>query len=227
MVGKLVSASALLALLCAASVAAESDASPEFCHGLDCPSYKVLDKADTWELREYKKASWVSTVVEGYVYETSISTGFKRLYDYISGENEQHRVINMTAPVRTKVVPGDGPFCKSNFTISFFTPFEFQLDDAPVPASPDVFVEVTPTTRVYVSEFGGFAITPVITSKLKALTDELHQAGAEIVEDYYFIAGYDSPFRLKNRHNEVWVVVDGTSSSSGSSMEAATDASEQ
>jgi hypothetical protein len=31
------------------------------------------------------------------------------------------------APVMTKVEHGDGPFCKSNFTVSFFVPFAEQV----------------------------------------------------------------------------------------------------
>jgi len=31
------------------------------------------------------------------------------------------------APVKNLITPGAGPFCGSNFTISFFVPFEFQV----------------------------------------------------------------------------------------------------
>lgn len=51
----------------------------------------------------------------------------QRLFDYISGENEPTVKVNMTAPVVTKVEHGDGPFCKSNFTVSFFVPFADQV----------------------------------------------------------------------------------------------------
>ena len=51
----------------------------------------------------------------------------QRLFDYIGGKNEPNVKINMTAPVVTKVEHGDGPFCKSNFTVSFFVPFADQV----------------------------------------------------------------------------------------------------
>ena len=51
----------------------------------------------------------------------------QRLFDYIGGKNEPNVKINMTAPVVTMVEHGDGPFCKSNFTGSFFVPFADQV----------------------------------------------------------------------------------------------------
>jgi len=37
---------------------------------------------------------------------------------------------------------------------------------------------------------------------LQALLD----AGYAINTDHFYTAGYDSPFRLTNRHNEVWIL---------------------
>ncbi len=44
------------------------------------------------------------------------------LFEYISGANKEGATINMTAPVLMKVLPGDGPFCQNNFTVSFYVP---------------------------------------------------------------------------------------------------------
>lgn len=112
----------------------------------------------------------------------------------------------MTVPVRAKVTPGQGPFCKSNFTVSFFVPFAYQNGTAPRPTNADVRLEKTPALKVYVSSFGGFGLSPVVTAKAKNLTDVLERDGRDIEGDHYYYAGYDSPFRLTGRHNEVWVV---------------------
>jgi hypothetical protein len=49
------------------------------------------------------------------------------LFQYISGTNEEDLKVEMTAPVKVQVVPGAGPYCKSNFKISFFVPLELQV----------------------------------------------------------------------------------------------------
>ena len=51
----------------------------------------------------------------------------QRLFKYISGENEQNTRIDMTSPVKTYVQAGQGPYCKSTFTVSFYVPSEFQV----------------------------------------------------------------------------------------------------
>jgi len=46
-----------------------------------------------------------------------MNTAFMRLFDYISGENEQNVEIAMTAPVLSKLTPGQGPFCSNAITV--------------------------------------------------------------------------------------------------------------
>ena len=58
------------------------------------------------------------------------------------------QVINMTAPVATKVLPGQGPNCNSYFTMSFYIPYGNQANP-PQPTSSEVFLEEFPATTIY------------------------------------------------------------------------------
>ncbi|KAK9841012.1 hypothetical protein WJX81_005306 [Elliptochloris bilobata] len=189
--------------VCLSTAAAKK---PWFCHYLDCPTYTVGESNEDYEVRTYAKGKYASTKIEGYLYSASLLQGFKRLFDYISGENEGSVKINMTAPVATKVEHGDGPFCKSNFTVSFFVPFEDQ-EDTPKPTNPAVFLHDTPSATFFVSQYGGFGQDDItISLKANALADKLTTAGENFVEGLFFTAGYDPPFRLTGRHNEIWIV---------------------
>lgn len=203
--------SALL-LLCVAlpstQVFAEEEsnsAAPWFCHGLDCPKFEVINSTDKYEIRKLEKGKWAATKVESLLYSVGISEGFQRLFKYISGSNEDDQKIAMTAPVVTRVTPGDGPFCKSLFSVHFFVPFKWQ-DKPPKPSSPDVHIESAGSETFAVSQFGGYLVDDYTLSiKAKALQAELEKDSVKYENDSFFTAGYDPPFRLQHRHNEIWI----------------------
>jgi hypothetical protein len=47
-----------------------------------------------------------------------------------------------------------------------------------------------------------------VTRMARKLTEALDAEGLPYQSDSFFFAGYDPPFRLTGRHNEVWVVAD-------------------
>ncbi len=111
----------------------------------------------------------------------------------------------MTAPVTVDVAPGQGPTCGSNFTVSFFVSND--MDAAPpAPSSPDVFLRAAGAADVYVRAFGGWAQQARVVKQAAALQSELRAAGVAVpVQGGFTTAGYDSPFRVADRHNEIWV----------------------
>ncbi|XP_045165324.1 heme-binding protein 2-like [Mercenaria mercenaria] len=171
--------------------------------GLEKPVYKVVEKAEDYEERQYAPCKWVSTTVQDMSSEAARSTGFSRLFKYITGENEKEMKIDMTAPVATRIVPGAGPNCESTFTVSFYIPPKHQ-DDPPKPKSTEVFIEDFPEMNTYVTGFGGFSSDEEWIKKARELSEKVKDK--DIHQEFYFTAGYDSPFKLFNRLNEVWMV---------------------
>ncbi|KAK7495530.1 hypothetical protein BaRGS_00013228 [Batillaria attramentaria] len=173
---------------------------PDFCNKLDCPEFTVIKNEKTYQLREYVATKWVSTNSVGISFDAAQYTDFERLFQYISGKNAKGQKIAMTAPVIDRIIPGPGPACESNFTMSFFvSPKEGQ---PPQPTDKTVFLSSMPKMRVYVRSFGGFASEKKWIEEAAALADAL--GSAAYVKDYYYTAGYNSPFQLTNRHNEIW-----------------------
>lgn len=54
--------------------------------------------------------------------------------------------------------------------------------------------------------FGGFAKAKKNQEEIQALAETLRRDGRTFQEKIYYTAGYDSPFKLLNRHNEVWLI---------------------
>ena len=60
--------------------------------------YTVLEKEDNFEIRQYDSQIVAETYVEGELKDAG-NEGFRRLYEYISGDNRKKQSISMTAPV--------------------------------------------------------------------------------------------------------------------------------
>jgi len=176
------------------------DGKPKFCGSLECPLYKVMRKTKTFELRCYPELKWVST--------NGVNTGswnvgkqpFMRLFKYISGENSEKEKIDMTAPVTMKHAMIKD-VVSSKYTMSFYITSE----KPPTPDNPLVRITTTPKTCYYVHSFGGFANSERNQKQLNVLMAELKKLGITFNQSAMWTAGYDSPWKLLNRHNEVWV----------------------
>eukprot|EP01061_Rhynchopus_euleeides_P014417 TRINITY_DN249_c0_g1_i2.p1 TRINITY_DN249_c0_g1~~TRINITY_DN249_c0_g1_i2.p1 ORF type:complete len:216 (+),score=104.67 TRINITY_DN249_c0_g1_i2:62-709(+) len=207
-----VMAIAFAAAACAAGASA-AFTPPWFCHGIDCPVFvaerNISVGNTTLEVRTYQaKQQWTSTVVANTDLTTADDEAFHKLFDYISGSNVREEKVAMTSPVRT-FVQG---LHTTNFTVSFYVPYTLQpvltpgTQGAPKPTDPTVFsAEDTEALTVAVVPFPGFANDKEIIGYAAALSGMLAQAGVEFDQENWYFSAYDPPFRLANRHNEVWI----------------------
>ena len=176
---------------------------PSFCHGLDCPVYEVTGKMDKYEIRSYQPSKWVGTVIRGDSYTQATDEAFHKLFDYISGANQQNEKIPMAVPVATKIVPLEGNMY--NFTTLFFVPFAYQANTA-IPNDPELSIITLPALTAYVDSFSGFENNNDLKEHTEKMKATLTAAGVQYVHDFSFTADYDSPFKIIGRHNEVWLV---------------------
>jgi len=177
----------------------------DICHGLECPKFTVLNKTADWELRRYEATTWVATNATAMKGDTVRSALFHKLFEYISGNNEEGEKINMTAPVATKVIHGQGPNCESEFVMHFMVPRSYW--SAPIqPKDKSVFITEIPALDVYVRQFGGFAEESDFINAVKELSESLQNSKLPVKEEFFFEASYDGPYTFRHRHNEVWLV---------------------
>ncbi|XP_063299757.1 heme-binding protein 2-like [Pelobates fuscus] len=199
----------VLSLLCvwgavrAEEGAADEYKAPDFCGTYECPKYEVAKKYETFELRTYQSTLWVTTSLELDYFGFGIYRSFKRLFDYINGQNSEGIKIKMTVPVRI-YVPLITPTDK-NATMSFFVPLA--VVNPPQPLNKEVYIESFPQMSFYVKSFGGYALKTHYEKKAKMLSEELTAMGLGFDSTFGTAAGYNDPLTFVGRHNEVWYTV--------------------
>ncbi|XP_043091633.1 heme-binding protein 2 [Puntigrus tetrazona] len=174
----------------------------------ECFLFDVVCEGDGYEVRHYEAAKWVSTEVESYFMEIATPKAFRKLYKYITGENEAGAKIDMTAPVLIKVNDSASLWQSSVYGLSFLLPSKHQANP-PKPTDPSVYLTNTPDMKVYVKSYGGWMFSPVVTSQTDSLKTALNNVQATYETDYHYNVGYNSPLKIVNRHNEAWFIVKG------------------
>ncbi|XP_062608972.1 heme-binding protein 2-like [Saccostrea cucullata] len=178
---------------------------PAFCNHLDCPRFSVLRTfKEGYELRQYEASKWVMTNLTAMIFtDDDDKKMFDKLFYYISGNNSAHSKIPMTAPVLREVFHGPGPACESTFLTHFMIPFSLQ-QNTPTPTDPTVYIRDLPAMQVFVRSFGGKATPDDYMNELQTLADQIGTT-ARFENAFYFFSGYDSPYKVTDRHNEVWL----------------------
>ena len=105
----------------------------------------------------------------------------------------------MTAPVHMEMG-------SDSSRMRFVMPEDIDPNNMPVPNDPNVKLERLPEEVVAALRFSGFASDKVIGEWTTRLLDEVAKAGLEPLGPVRFL-GYDPPWQLVARRNEVVVAV--------------------
>jgi hypothetical protein len=189
------------------------------------PSFKVISKSGTFELRQYAPMLVAETVVDGDMDDAG-SIGFRRIADYIFGNNQvqtgsnsskiamtapvtmepQSQKIAMTAPVA--LVPAETMAASKQWRVHFVMPSQYTMNTIPKPKNAEVTLREIPGKWFAVNSFTGFNTQ----SRIQTKTDEL---SAWIGQKHWKALGpaqlarYDPPWTLPMfRRNEVMVEVE-------------------
>ncbi|XP_076000472.1 heme-binding protein 2 [Genypterus blacodes] len=173
----------------------------------ECLLSDLICGNEKYQVRHYSPVKWVSTDVENFFMEVPAMIAFRRLFQYISGANDKNQTIEMTSPVLVKVQT-KGIFEMAVYTMSFLLPTEHQMTP-PKPNNPEVYIYDMPEKNVYVQSYGEYMMTHTDRDQARDLSKFLDKIGAQYNKDFHMAAGYNSPMTAKNRHNEVWYVVEG------------------
>ena len=89
--------------------------------------YEVIKENEVYEIRKYSDRLAIETL------STNQNSGFRKLFNYISGKNQKNEEIKMTTPVTQVKKNG-------NMTMQFYLPSKFNKENTPDPSSSDVKV---------------------------------------------------------------------------------------
>ena len=152
--------------------------------------YETIKENQVYEIRKYSDRLAIETL------STNQNSGFRKLFNYISGKNQKNEEIKMTAPVTQVKKNG-------NMTMQFYLPSKFNKDNAPNPSRPDVEI---------VNIEGGYFAVIVYSGRSSDKNFIKHKdiLENELKKDYISILGppikatYNGPFTLPMlRRNEV------------------------
>jgi hypothetical protein len=158
--------------------------------------YKVIKKYDIFEIRTYEATLFTSVQLSTNAYKESSSKGFSILAGYIFGGNEKNEKIAMTSPVSMSL--------DSSMTMMFMVPKKFKKETLPQPNESDIKFREEPAKTVAAISFGGWADDEKIASYKRQLIKALDAAGIKYTNRFYFL-GYNAPFEVFNRKNEIIV----------------------
>jgi len=158
--------------------------------------YKVIKTYDNFEIRSYEASLFSSVQLKPKSYDQASSNGFSILAGYIFGGNERNQKIDMTSPVIMTL--------EDTMTMMFMIPSEYDKSDLPRPNSSEITFQEEPTKIVAAITFGGWADDDKIEMHKEQLINGLKEENISYSDRFAFM-GYNPPYEVTNRRNEVIV----------------------
>ena len=157
-------------------------------------NYEVIKENKNYEIRKYSDRLVIET-------NSMQGNGFRKLFNYISGNNEQKKEIKMTVPVTQEIKNG-------NMTMQFYLPSKFNKDNAPKPSNSDIKILIIEGGYYAVIGYSGRSSDKNFLKNKDILEKQLKQDNIEILSPP-IRASYNSPFTLPMlKRNEVMYRID-------------------
>jgi len=157
-------------------------------------NYEIVKGNKEYEIRKYTDRLVVETnSIQG--------NGFRKLFNYISGNNEKKKEIKMTVPVTQEVKNG-------NMTMQFYLPSKFNKDNVPKPSNSEIKVLTIEGGYYAVIKYSGRSSDKNFIKNKNILEKELKKDNIIILSPP-IRASYNSPFTLPMlKRNEVMFRID-------------------
>ena len=159
---------------------------------IEQPNYEVILEKDIFAIRDYTSVMAVETEVFSSRKEAA-SDAFRKLFRYISGENEDNLEISMTAPVAQTLANQNDDDSAERWIVRFFIPKNMAEENIPLPSEKGVTVSKLKAQRFASVSFRGSQSDKKIEENKAKLKAFITQNGYE-VSGRPIYAFYDPPF---------------------------------
>jgi hypothetical protein len=161
--------------------------------------YVVNKKYDAFEIRNYEASLFTSVQLSGNKYKDVSSQGFSILAGYIFGGNENGEKIAMTSPVAMSL--------EDSMTMMFMVPKKYKKETLPQPNQSQIQFREESAKTIAAITFGGWANDEKIERYKQKLKSALDAQNIPYTNRFYFL-GYNPPYEVFNRKNEIIVELD-------------------
>ena len=165
---------------------------------IEMPAYSVIKKYGSMEIRQYPNMIVAQTMLMQSTQEQKMSGGFRTIAGYIFGGNDRNQKIAMTAPVVMKM--GD------TASMYFMMPKQYNSTQLPKPNSSKVEIVNERARVLAVIRFGGFSSEMKIEKYKNKLAAIISENNLKTTGPYMYM-GYNAPWDVINRRNEVAIEV--------------------
>jgi len=176
--------------------------------------YKVVEKSEAFEVRDYEPHLLVETIVDSSLEEAG-NLAFMKLFRYITGANQASNSIAMTAPVSQEVrgkqismtAPVGQERAKGGWAVSFMMPANYTLQTLPLPTDSTLSIRAVPSQRIAAVQYSGTWSQKNYLKNKEQLETWIKSKGYTVTGEPVW-ARYNPPFTLWFlRRNEVLIPI--------------------
>jgi effector-binding domain-containing protein len=183
-------------------------------HNVKTPKYTVIEKSNSFEIRDYAPMIIATVHVSGDRSE-AINQGFRKLAAFIFGDNHQANQsstkIAMTAPVmqQSEKIAMTTPVMQSHaensnhWKVQFVMPADYTLETLPKPNNQDIQITQQPAHKIVAITFSGRPTAEKLAKYQQHLTQFITDKHLKTIGEPIY-AFYNPPWTLPMlRRNEI------------------------
>lgn len=184
--------------------------------GIEKSKYTIVEKQGKFEIRQYEPQIVAETIVDAE-FDDAGNVAFRRLFNYISGDNRGKVSIKMTAPVNQKssserismTAPVNQRESEGKYAVSFLMPSRYTMETLPKPLDASVTLRDVPAHKIAAVRYSGTWSRKRYESHKRSLEEFIRDRNLTKTGEEAIFARYDPPFQLWFlRRNEVLIPIE-------------------